>query len=202
MLFYIIQNFERIVFSFVYFLFFTYFFSYATVLYHDGISSVVLYKNPVVLYRRVFQIIKWYYYNRDALTAARIALLSLMGLGTLVLQSIICRIPWRSYGGNILRIFFNGIWGFFSHVPREDSVNLPGCIEVEKEKFILSVERIADGILYDFLKLQNSPSGITEEGVSRIKEVSIMRIGYEIEDLISGIVVRQDLEKNGDGLSQ
>ena len=192
MFLYIIRNFERIVYSFIFFLFFSYFFSYAAVLYHDGIASFAMYKNPVVLYRRVFHIVKWYYYNRDALTTGRIAILSLLGVGTLFTQGAICRIPFQRIFVHLCGLIFSRHRGLFSRGKKAGEV-IPVGIEVEKEKFLLNIEKIAEGIIYDFLKLQRSPSGITVAGVTRIKEVSVMRIGYEIEDLISGILVRQEV---------
>ncbi|KDB56665.1 hypothetical protein O997_00055 [Anaplasma phagocytophilum str. MRK] len=187
MLSYFLLNFDKICARIFYVAVYTYIVSIALVLCHEGAASLVYSKNPLYLYPRVYQILKWYYFNRDLITTGMIIRAVMIMFCTHLVQSYIWGLKWRSLPNVVFRYLssniFNSKGGLVSNNTR---MVFPAEIEHEKYIFIKGVEESTEELIVDLLNYHVSE--ITSDDLIDLKKVCAIKIGYAMEDMIRNLV--------------
>ena len=193
---YLFLNFEKVVKRLLFLIVYFYLSSFAFCIVHDGIKAILVYKNPVDLYTRTYQLLKWYYYNRDALSTGRVIKFVSLIIATYGLQSWIWGIHW----GEVKRKIFEGV--FF--LLKKSSTTLAKGSFARFKDFDDDIEKIEknneDEALLDSIKahVNEGISEVLEKGygeitsseiVSKIKKLTIEKIDYELELFIRRAVL-------------
>ena len=180
MLSYLFLNFDKVFFRFLFLVVYSYMASLALSVYFDGLQSIVMYKNPVHLYTRMYHIMKWYYYNRDALTTGLAFRIVPILLGTYFFQSYVWNMNWRAIPAK----FFGSIFSRGKDFCYKKESQFPDYVDCIKTEFMLKVEGHIDDVIYEVLEMAEE---ITTDEASKIKKVCSVKIGFAIEELIKSI---------------
>ncbi|CEG20959.1 hypothetical protein [Anaplasma phagocytophilum] len=186
MLSYVLLNFDKICAKIFYVAIYTYIVSISLVLCHEGVASLVYSKNPLYLYPRVYQILKWYYFNKDLITTGMVIRAMMILFCTHITQSYIWGLQWRSLP-KVIFSYLSKIFSFKgSSVSKQNRIVFPAEIEHEKYLFISRVEECTEELIVDLLNYHVSE--ITSDDLINLKKVCAIKIGYAMEDMIRNLV--------------
>ncbi len=187
MLSYVLLNFDKICAKVFYVAVYTYIVSIALVLYHEGAASLVYSKNPLYLYPMVYQILKWYYFNRDLVTTGVVIRAVMIMFCTHLVQSYIWGLKWRSLPSVLFRYLSLNIFNFKGgSVSNQNRIVFPTEIEREKDVFIKRVEEFTEDLIVDLLNYHVSE--LISDNMVNLKKVCAIKIGYAMEDMIRSLV--------------
>ena len=181
MLSYLFFNFDKVFFRFLFVFVYSYTASMALLLYFDGLQSIFFYKNPAHLYTRMYHIIKWYYYNKDALTTGLAFRIVPIMLGTYFLQSYIWNIDWKSVPARFFGFLFAKGKEFCSETKENE---VPLHLQCIKTEFMLKVDAHISEVIDEVAEMTEE---ITSEELDKIKKICSIKIGFAIEELVKSV---------------
>ncbi|MDB1135475.1 hypothetical protein [Candidatus Anaplasma sp. TIGMIC] len=186
MLSYLFCHFDKVMSKALFVIVFSYFFSASSIAFQDGISSLALYKNPFDLYHRMYVMIKWYYYNRSAVTSSFVIKCVLLAIAVYFVQSFVWRVRWMRMPSMLMDKFFGDtrVASFFKD--RESGPSMPPIINGLRKSFISDVTSHVDEMLLSLLKYDDSE--FTSENILRVRKMCAIKVGYALEDLIRLVV--------------
>ncbi|MFV9838421.1 MAG: hypothetical protein AB8U44_00105 [Aaplasma endosymbiont of Hyalomma asiaticum] len=193
MLSYLFFNFDKIFFRFLFLFLYSYTASLALLVYFDGLQSIFFYKNPVHLYTRMYHIIKWYYYNKDAITTGLMFRIVPIMLGAYFFQSYIWNIDWKAIPARFFGSLFSKGKEFYCKNYSKES-DVPQHLDCIKTEFMLKVDGHISEVISEVMEITEE---ITSEELAKIKKLCSVKIGFAIEELIKGVNNAEMSRKSG-----
>ena len=207
---YLFLNFEKVVKRLLFLIVYFYLVSFAFCIVHDGIQAVFFYKNPVNLYMRTYQLVKWYYYNREALSVGRVVKFVSVFIATYGFQSWVCGIDW----GEVRRKIFEGVAFVLAKSPAKlISGVCYGFKKFDDDTYKIEKNVSEDIALLDSIKshVEEVISEVLEKGygeltsseiVSKIKKITMEKIDYELEVFVRRAVLEHLHQMHDDKKSE